>query len=117
MRLGDFSAQVVVEGEDVKEYEITVNSSGTRATCWIASEVGKKFSVKWRCHSTERPACQGVLTVDGIRCVRTCLLPTYEDTAFGSVMPLGTNERDLMFCDLQLSGPVGKACFKSPRGN
>lgn len=104
MRFGDFSAHVVIEGEDVKEYEITVNSSGTQATCWIASEVGKMFSVKWSCHSSKRPACQGVLTVDGIGCVRTCLLPMYnKDTAFCSVMHLGTKERDLMFCNLQLS--------------
>ncbi|KAI6110383.1 hypothetical protein EDD16DRAFT_1810360 [Pisolithus croceorrhizus] len=43
MHLGDFCAHVVVEDEGLDEYEVTINSSGTQATCWIGSEAGKVF--------------------------------------------------------------------------
>ncbi|KAI6025154.1 hypothetical protein PISMIDRAFT_672925 [Pisolithus microcarpus 441] len=105
MRLGDFSAHVVVEEKELKEYEVTVDSSGTQATCWIASEVGKKFYVKWTRHSTKCGlSSQGSLYVDGIVCCRTAILPAdEEETSYCSQMVRGTTERDLMFCDLQLS--------------
>ncbi|KAI6097600.1 hypothetical protein EDD16DRAFT_1062523 [Pisolithus croceorrhizus] len=102
MRLGDFCAHVVVEDEGLDEYEVTINSSGTQATCWIGSEAGKKFSVEWRRHSINGLASQGHLTVDGISCCKTALLPT-NDVASCTVMIRGATKRDLMFCDLQLS--------------
>ncbi|KAI6025155.1 hypothetical protein PISMIDRAFT_672920 [Pisolithus microcarpus 441] len=105
MRLGDFSAYIVVEEKELKEYEVTVDSSGSQATCWIGSEAGRKFSVEWRRHSTKCGlSSQGSLFVDGIPCCRTALLPTHnEHTASCSGMVRGTTERDLMFRDLQLS--------------
>ncbi|KAI5998711.1 hypothetical protein EDD15DRAFT_188759 [Pisolithus albus] len=104
MRLGDFSARVVVEREKLKEYEVTVDSSGTQATCWIGSEVGKNFSVKWRRHSISGLASQGIVTVDGIGCSSDKLFPgDNKHTASCSGMVYGTTKRDLMFCDLQLS--------------
>ncbi|KIO14647.1 hypothetical protein M404DRAFT_991408 [Pisolithus tinctorius Marx 270] len=104
MRLGDFSAHVVVEGEELNEYELTVNSSGTQATCWIGSEAGKKFSVIWKRHSPEGPASEARLTVDGIGCVCKALHETSRTGAKNlSKMIRGTKDRDLMFCDLQLS--------------
>ncbi|KAI6099630.1 hypothetical protein F5141DRAFT_388977 [Pisolithus sp. B1] len=113
MRLGDFSAHVVVEKEELKEYEVTVNSSGTQATCWIGSEAGKKFSVNWRRHSINGLASRGCVTVDGITCGRKTSLPTdNKDTASCSAMVRGTTRRDLMFCNLQLSDDealLGKA--------
>ncbi|KAI5990094.1 hypothetical protein EDD15DRAFT_1177203 [Pisolithus albus] len=113
MRLGDFSAYIVVEGEESKEYEVTVDSGGTQATCWIGSEAGKKFSVMWRRHSINGPASRGEVTVDGVGCCCINLLPRdNEVTASCSRMVRGTTQRDLMFCDLQLSDDdalVGKS--------
>lgn len=105
MRLGDFSAQVVVDEKELKEYEVAIDNTGTQATCWIASEAGKKFHVKWTRHSTKCDlSTQGCLYVDGIVCCRTALLAAdEEDTSWCSQMVRGPTERDLMFCNLQLS--------------
>lgn len=81
-----------------------MNSSGTQATCWIGSEAGKKFSVNWKRHSLEGPASEARLAVDGIGCVRMGFRETSRAHAGGcSKMVRGTEARDLMFCDLQLS--------------
>lgn len=101
MRLGDFSAHVTVEGKNLKEYEVTVNSSETQATCWIGSEVGRKFSVNWRCRSKRGPDSRGDLAVDGINC--DSVVSDGTNIVPCSVMRLGMKERDLIFCDLQLS--------------
>ncbi|KAI6099632.1 hypothetical protein F5141DRAFT_388968 [Pisolithus sp. B1] len=129
MRLGDFSAHVVVEEEELKEYEVTVDSSGTQATCWIGSEAGKKFSVEWRCHSVKGLASQGSLTVDGISCCKTALSPTDDkvNAASCTAMVDDATRRDLMFCDLQLSDDedllgksvsshLGEICLRIVRG-
>ncbi|KAI6149869.1 hypothetical protein BKA82DRAFT_997796 [Pisolithus tinctorius] len=103
MRLGDFSAHVVVEGKELEEYEVTISNGGKQVTCWIASEAGKKFSVTWECHSMKRLDSRGELTVDSIIC--SCLILSKGRNHRGdfSTLHLGTKERDLMFCDLQLT--------------
>ena len=39
--MGDYTASIVVDGKALEEYEVTLDSSSTAATCWVASEVGK----------------------------------------------------------------------------
>ena len=41
LKLGEYEAWMVVEGEEVEHYEIRVNEETKVATCWIASTVGK----------------------------------------------------------------------------
>jgi hypothetical protein len=40
MQLGDFSAHVVVDGKELEEYDVVIDSP-TKATCYVASEEGK----------------------------------------------------------------------------
>ncbi|KAI6041906.1 hypothetical protein EDC04DRAFT_2892600 [Pisolithus marmoratus] len=101
MRLGDFSAQVVIDGNQVEEYEVT--HSGTQAMCWIASETGKTFSVEWICHATKHLGSEGELIVDGITCDTLIRDVDDMDSINFSVIHQGRKERDLMFCDLQLT--------------
>lgn len=42
MRLATFTANVIVDGKALDEYDVVIESP-TRATCWIASEEGKVF--------------------------------------------------------------------------
>lgn len=103
MYLGDFSAHVVVEGKELEEYEDTMSNGGKRATCWIASEAGKKFSVKWECHSLKRLSNRGKLILDGIMCGSLVLSKNHLHRGDFGGIHLGTKERDLLFCDLQLT--------------
>ena len=45
MRVGDYTASIVVDGKALEEYEVTLDSSSTAATCWVASEVGKVYAL------------------------------------------------------------------------
>ncbi|KIJ07708.1 hypothetical protein PAXINDRAFT_182411 [Paxillus involutus ATCC 200175] len=105
MQLGDFSAHVVVDGKELEEYDVVIDSS-TKATCYIASEQGKTFSVKWQCHAEIRLTDNsGKVMVDGISCgaymMRSGSLGD-EDTRVLSHIG-ETKARDLMFSRLQLS--------------
>ena len=40
MRLGTFTANIIVYGKALEEYDV-VSESPTKVTCWVASEEGK----------------------------------------------------------------------------
>ncbi|KAF8626923.1 hypothetical protein AX17_006424, partial [Amanita inopinata Kibby_2008] len=48
LKFDPFEAQVKVDGAGLPEYQVEVDEEAKRVTCWIASEVGKNFSVRWR---------------------------------------------------------------------
>ncbi|KAF8843798.1 hypothetical protein BDN67DRAFT_119018 [Paxillus ammoniavirescens] len=106
MQLGDFSAHVVVDGKELEEYDVVIDSP-TKATCYIASEEGKTFSVKWQCHAETRLiANSGKVMVDGISCGSyrmRCGSLGDMDTKVLSYLGRSTNARDLMFSRLQLN--------------
>ncbi|KAJ7222919.1 hypothetical protein C8J57DRAFT_1391813 [Mycena rebaudengoi] len=68
MKLGQFSASVTVGGVELSEYAPEYSADGPmEATCWIASESDKQFSVKWKDEQASKPCLiAGYLTVDGI---------------------------------------------------
>ncbi|KIM68514.1 hypothetical protein SCLCIDRAFT_7191 [Scleroderma citrinum Foug A] len=107
MRVGEYTARILVDGKELEEYEVTVDASETQATCWVASEVGKKFTVQWKCHfPTRLLESSGYVTLDGTECggkyIR-CGLLGKNDTANISSISCGTMERDFIFSSLQLS--------------
>ncbi|KAJ7019997.1 hypothetical protein C8F04DRAFT_1145798 [Mycena alexandri] len=67
LRSKDFSAWVAIEGVKVPEYGVEVSENGQDITCWIPSEVGKKFSVNWTNISAPGLTGGGV-QVDGLKC-------------------------------------------------
>ncbi|KAF7322087.1 hypothetical protein MKEN_00732100 [Mycena kentingensis (nom. inval.)] len=46
--LNGLSAWVSIGGVDATEYNVEVNAETKTVTCWIASEVGQEFIVKWK---------------------------------------------------------------------
>ncbi|KAH7921590.1 hypothetical protein BV22DRAFT_1122042 [Leucogyrophana mollusca] len=110
MRVGDFSASVVVDGVELEEYGVThaVPRGGNQTvTCWIASEEGKKFAIRWKCWSRIRKdACSGKVSVDGNPCRGTNILPGplgRGDTAERSYISDDTTTREFLFSRLQLT--------------
>ncbi|KAJ7761020.1 hypothetical protein B0H16DRAFT_1884456 [Mycena metata] len=63
----DFSAWIAIEGVEVPEYGVEISENQQDITCWIPSEVGKKFSVNWTNVSAPGLTGGGV-QVDGIKC-------------------------------------------------
>ncbi|KAF9223810.1 hypothetical protein BS17DRAFT_781226 [Gyrodon lividus] len=106
MQLGDFTAHVIVDEKELEEYDVVIDNA-TKVTCWIASEEGKKFRVKWQCHAQTRlMGASGDVMVDGISCGRHRMHPGLMgvgDTKSLSSIIYDTKERDLMFSRLRLS--------------
>nr|GAT46888.1 predicted protein [Mycena chlorophos] len=42
-----FHAWISIDGQPSPEYSVEVSEDGTNVTCWVASELGKQFSVNW----------------------------------------------------------------------
>ncbi|KAJ7646762.1 hypothetical protein FB45DRAFT_734088 [Roridomyces roridus] len=64
---GSFCAWITIEGVITPEYSVETSADGRTVTCWIASELGKKFAVHW----TNRgyPAhTRGNVQMDGVSC-------------------------------------------------
>ncbi|KAF8126957.1 hypothetical protein EV363DRAFT_1433833 [Boletus edulis] len=107
MQLGAFTANIIVDGKALEEYDVT-SESPTRVTCWVASEEGKPFAVQWKCHEERRIAgSQGSVYVDGTGCGNVLKYPgTLGDgstTATLSSLIRATSMQDLMFARVQLS--------------
>ncbi|EIW84404.1 hypothetical protein CONPUDRAFT_142711 [Coniophora puteana RWD-64-598 SS2] len=105
MRLGDFSASVIVDGSPLEEYDVVVGEDEQEITCYIPSNTGKKFSVKWTDWVWERglDSC-GYVSVDGLKCIGRVLDTTKESTAERSEFHIDEETaRDLMFSDLKLT--------------
>lgn len=107
MRVGEYSANIFVDDKELEEYEVTVDATGTQATCWVASEVGKKFAVQWKWHAQTRLIdSKGTVMLDGTPCRGKIIRRGYlgqNDTAHKSSIWHGTMERDFVFSNLQLS--------------
>ncbi|KAF7357818.1 hypothetical protein MVEN_00827800 [Mycena venus] len=73
----EYSAWVTIDGEDAVEYDVQTSEDDKTVTCWIASELGKKFSISWKdSSSTSSVDVMGYLTVDGIYCGGSVLFGT-----------------------------------------
>ncbi|KAK7005974.1 hypothetical protein R3P38DRAFT_3214909 [Favolaschia claudopus] len=67
-----FSAWVCIDGirrdgNGTPEYDIEVSEADKTVTCWIASELGKNFSVHWKT-STYQGDTGGYVKMDGVSC-------------------------------------------------
>ncbi|KAJ7157606.1 hypothetical protein C8R43DRAFT_997120 [Mycena crocata] len=74
MRLGQFCASVSVDGVELAEYAPEYSADGTEGTCWIPSEEGKQFCIKWTDdQASAQRQISGRVAVDGICCGRKAL--------------------------------------------
>jgi len=67
LQLGNFSACITVDDVELPEYSVTYSTDGKKATCWVPSEEGKAFSVKW-INALPSFSTSGRVSIDGVNC-------------------------------------------------
>ncbi|KAG2070220.1 hypothetical protein BDR04DRAFT_1100448 [Suillus decipiens] len=105
MIFGDLSAFVFIDGQELQEYAVVTSSTPTenRITCWIASEEGKKFGVRWM-NATERSwSIRAVVSVDGVRCPPQTMRPGRVGTTERTYLSNDSVTRDFMFSNIELT--------------
>ncbi|KAJ7661652.1 hypothetical protein B0H17DRAFT_1212208 [Mycena rosella] len=97
-----FSAWIAIDG--VKASEFDVQTAGKTATCWIPSEVGKKFSVHWS-NLSVAGMTGGRVLVDGNDCDGQILAretrPT--STSMAGINETTTSVRPFIFSSLDMT--------------
>ncbi|KAJ6459459.1 hypothetical protein C8R47DRAFT_139628 [Mycena vitilis] len=69
MQLGQFTASITVDDVPLSEYAAEYSADGMEATCWIASETDKQFSINFRdADASPRRIVSGRVAVDGMGC-------------------------------------------------
>jgi len=63
-RLGDFEAWIEVEGARLPEFRMERDETTQTVRCWVPSEVGKNFAVKWKDYTDSHLTC-GFVSTDG----------------------------------------------------
>ncbi|KAJ7646765.1 hypothetical protein FB45DRAFT_734655 [Roridomyces roridus] len=62
-----FGAWITIDGLVTPEYNVETSADGKTVTCWIASELGKKFAVHWT-NTGYAAHVEGQVKMDGISC-------------------------------------------------
>ncbi|KAJ6561713.1 hypothetical protein B0H19DRAFT_1375061 [Mycena capillaripes] len=69
MQLGQLSALITVDGEPLSEHAIEYSADGMEATCWIASENGKNFCIKFEdTDASPHRTLSARVRLDGMKC-------------------------------------------------
>ncbi|KZT70127.1 hypothetical protein DAEQUDRAFT_668237 [Daedalea quercina L-15889] len=55
MYIEGYSAWITIPGHELREFDAAVDSHSRKATCWIPSEEGMRFSVHWKDHAGSIP--------------------------------------------------------------
>ncbi|KAF8199826.1 hypothetical protein K438DRAFT_1966188 [Mycena galopus ATCC 62051] len=76
LHFGEFSAWVSIDGTEAPEYGVEIAEDQKSVTCWIASELGKKFSVDWTNKSYSGQTC-GTVYMDGNFCGGQIISPLH----------------------------------------
>ncbi|KAJ7474331.1 hypothetical protein FB451DRAFT_1398313 [Mycena latifolia] len=75
----EFSAWITIDGKEAHEFGVETSEDEKTVTCWIASEIGKPFSVNWE-NASYYHATIGKIKMDGNECGATVIddhtLPT-----------------------------------------
>ncbi|KAJ7451853.1 hypothetical protein B0H11DRAFT_2201588 [Mycena galericulata] len=100
----DFSAWVTIEGVEAPEYGVETSENQQEISCWIPSEVGKKFCVHWSNISAPGLTGGGV-QVDGHKCgFEAVASDTRPITAFmDGIAETDTKTRPFVFAPLELT--------------
>ncbi|KAG2145221.1 hypothetical protein DEU56DRAFT_789510 [Suillus clintonianus] len=105
MILGDFSACIIVDGQELPEYDVVVSSTPTenRITCWIASEEGKKFGVRIKVLAMQSSSVCSTVSVDGVQCRNRILALGWVDMMEYTCLSDNYVSRDFMFSHIELT--------------
>ncbi|KAJ7267545.1 hypothetical protein B0H12DRAFT_114310 [Mycena haematopus] len=63
----EFAAWVSIDGTEAPEYGVEISEDQKSATCWISSELGKKFAVHWK-NTPYHSDTLGNVFMDGTKC-------------------------------------------------
>lgn len=104
LNIGTVSAWITVDDVEVPQYDIQYSPDGQQVTCWIASEIDKKFSICWN-EPQRLVSMLGRVRVDGTRCGGQFLRQGSERACirFHAVDTSPTTERPLIFSRLELT--------------
>ncbi|KAF9463929.1 hypothetical protein BDZ94DRAFT_1257779 [Collybia nuda] len=101
---GTFKACISVEGTTLHEYSVTTNEQSNTITCWIPSEVGKKFSVKIGTTAPHSTLLLCDLSIDGNFLRRASLINRVDGmSTITSVATSATTYRHLVFSSVELT--------------
>ncbi|KAG2122115.1 hypothetical protein DEU56DRAFT_832831 [Suillus clintonianus] len=105
MIFGDLSACVFVDGEELPEYDVILSTTPTenRITCWIASEEGKKFGVRWMNTTQQSWGIRATVSVDGVPCATHMVPPGGVGTNNFTCLVNDSVTRDFMFSNIELT--------------
>ncbi|KIK66874.1 hypothetical protein GYMLUDRAFT_69913 [Collybiopsis luxurians FD-317 M1] len=111
LNLQDFTAWIEVDGAELPIYD--VQEKDKEAACWIPSEAGKEFSVKWSSKHATLSMC-GDVRIDGQACAGIAMQegsPT-RNFAVSGVTTSATTQKPFVFSKLELTDDdeyLGKA--------
>ncbi|KAJ7141253.1 hypothetical protein C8R44DRAFT_243530 [Mycena epipterygia] len=103
MHCKEFKAWITIDGKEAVEYDVQTSEDQKTVTCWIASELGKTFSVNWE-NSSYRHDVIGDVKMDGNHCAG--------DIIYGHLLPKtvcnkgvsdGTTIKVFMFSSLEMT--------------
>lgn len=105
MILGDLSACIFIDDQELPEYDVVVSSTPTenRITCWIASAEGKKFGVRTKFLAKRISWSLATVFVDGVPCIPSGVCPDYVGTMENTYLSNDHVKRDFMFSKLELT--------------
>ncbi|KAG2053705.1 hypothetical protein BDR06DRAFT_952546 [Suillus hirtellus] len=105
MIFGDLSAYVFIDDQELPEYAVVASSTPTenRITCWIASEEGKKFGVRWMNAAEQSWGIRAEVSVDGVCCSGQTARPGWVGTKERTYLSDDLVTRDFMFSNIQLT--------------
>ncbi|KAJ7141252.1 hypothetical protein C8R44DRAFT_763065 [Mycena epipterygia] len=99
----EFKAWVTVDGKEAPEYAIEMSEDQKTVTCWIASELGKTFSVNWT-NVSFHGSTVGEVKMDGNSCGGKLIFGrTLPSSAFKNGVTDGTTLKAFMFSSLALT--------------
>ncbi|KAJ7162085.1 hypothetical protein C8R46DRAFT_954978 [Mycena filopes] len=99
----ELSAWITVDGQGLPEYDVQISEDEKTVTCWVPSEVGKKFSVCFKASSFSH-AIEGSLTLDGNSCSSAFLRRhSWQFPAEQDGVTDGTTLKPFMFSALALT--------------
>ncbi|KAJ7661646.1 hypothetical protein B0H17DRAFT_1144620 [Mycena rosella] len=74
-----FSAWITVDGKETTEYDVKTSEVEKTVTCYIASQLGKKFVVNWT-NAAYRHPTMGSVEIDGDKCGGIVMHATHRGT-------------------------------------
>ncbi|KAF7305771.1 hypothetical protein HMN09_00730800 [Mycena chlorophos] len=109
MQWKEFSASILIDGKAATEFQVEEAATDNTVTCYIASELGKEFSVEWKIamDNTLNTRVCGDIQVDGAFCTGSTVFATSHKAKRveeqGSRCNGGNSVRPFLFSVLKLT--------------